>query len=109
MREFTVNFTSQKKAVKVPHGTDVLTAAVKAGIMLHASCGGEGLCGECKVLIGGKEALACQSIVSRDIDVSIPKGSLETHAKLKAASEEFTRGAVLEREKAFAFSPMVRK
>jgi uncharacterized 2Fe-2S/4Fe-4S cluster protein (DUF4445 family) len=109
MKEFTVNFISQKKSVKVAQGTDVLTAAIKAGIMMHASCGGEGLCGKCKVLIAKKEVLACQIIVESDLEVTVPKESIETHAKLKGESEEFTKGVVLSREKAFKFSPMVRK
>ena len=45
MKELTVNFSAQKKSIKVAQGTDVLTAAIKSGIMMHASCGGEGLCG----------------------------------------------------------------
>lgn len=109
MKEFEVKFTSQKKSIKVTQGTDVLTAAIKAGIMVHASCGGEGLCGKCKVLINKKEVLACQTIVESDLEVKIPKESLETHAKLKHESEEFTKGVVLEREKAFGFSPLVKK
>ena len=109
MREFAVNFTSQKKSIKVSQGTDVLTAAVKAGIMMHASCGGEGLCGKCKVVINKKEVLACQTIVESDLEIKIPKESLEVHAKLKHESEEFTKGIVLEREDAFAFSPLVKK
>ena len=109
MKEFTVNFTSQKKSIKVPQGTDVLTAAIKAGIMMHAACGGEGLCGKCKVIIDKKEVLACQVIVESDLDVKVPNESLEVHTKLKHESEEFTKGVVLEREKRFAFSPLVRK
>ena len=109
MKEFTINFTSQKKSIKVPRGTDLLTAAIKAGVMLHASCGGEGICGKCKVLISKKETLACQTIVEGDLEVSVPKESLEERPKLKHDSEEFTKGIVLEREKAFPFSPMVRK
>ncbi|MDP3792026.1 MAG: ASKHA domain-containing protein [Candidatus Omnitrophota bacterium] len=109
MKEFTVNFTSLKKTIKVPQGTDLLTAAIKAGIAMHASCGGEGLCGKCKVVTGKKEVLACQTIVESDLEVKIPKESLEVHAKFKHESEEFTKGVVLEREKAFAFSPLVKK
>ena len=109
MKEFTVNFTAQKKSIKVPQGTDVLTAAIKAGIMMHASCGGEGLCGKCKVAINRKDALACQTIIESDLEVNIPKESLETHTRLKAGSEEFTKGVVLGREKLFKFSPLVRK
>ncbi|MFA5500780.1 MAG: ASKHA domain-containing protein [Candidatus Omnitrophota bacterium] len=109
MKDFTVNFTSHKKSIKVTQGTDVLTAAIKAGIMVHAACGGEGLCGKCKILINKKEVLACQTIVESDLDVKIPKESLEVHTKFKHESEEFTKGVVLEREKAYSFSPLVKK
>lgn len=109
MKDFTVNFISQKKSIKVTQGTDVLTAAIKAGIMVHAACGGEGLCGKCKVVINKKETLACQTIVESDLDVRIPKESLEVHVKLKHESEEFTKGIVLEREKKYGFSPLVKK
>ena len=109
MKDFTVNFTSQKRSIKVTQGTDVLTAAIKAGIIVHAACGGEGLCGKCKVVINKKEVLACQTIIESDLDVNIPKGSLEVHAKFKHESEEFTKGVVLEREKIYGFSPLVKK
>lgn len=109
MKEFTLKFTPQKKSIKVTQGTDVLTAAIKAGIMMHAACGGEGLCGKCKVVINNKEVLACQTIIESDLEVSIPKESLTIHVNLKHESEEFTKGVALEREKAFAFSPLVKK
>ena len=109
MKEFTINFKDQKKKVKVPQGTDLLTAAIKSGIMVHAACGGEGICGKCKVIVDKKEILACQTIVESDLDVKIPKGSLEAHTKLAHESEEFTKGVVLKRENAFEFSPLVRK
>lgn len=86
-----------------------MTAAVKAGVMLHAACGGEGICGKCKVIIDKKEVLACQTIVESDLAVTVPKESLEAHVKLEHASEEFTKGVVLERESAFEFSPLVKK
>ena len=109
MKEFTVKFTPQGKTIKVAKGTDLLTAAIKSGIMIHAACAGEGICGKCKVIIDKKEALACQTIVEGDMAVKVPKTSLEIHAKLKHESEEFTKGVVLEREKVFKFSPMARK
>ena len=109
MEEFTVNFTPQKKIIKVARGTDLLTAAIKAGIMLHASCGGEGLCGKCKVVVNNKEILACQTIIESDLKVTVPKESLEARVKLTRESEEFTKGIVLKREDAFKFSPLVRK
>ena len=109
MKEFTINFTAQKKKIKVAQGTDLLTAAIKSGVMIHAACGGEGICGKCKVLVSKKEVLACQTIVESDLDVNVPKESLEIHALLAHESEEFTKGVVLKREDAFNFSPLVRK
>lgn len=109
MREFTIKFTAQKKSIKIAQGTDLLTAAIKAGIMVHASCGGEGICGKCKVVMNKKEVLACQTIVEGDLEVNIPRQSLEVHDKKAQGSEEFTKGVVLERENVFPFSPLVRK
>ncbi|MCX5667943.1 MAG: ASKHA domain-containing protein [Candidatus Omnitrophica bacterium] len=109
MKEFTINFTAQKKKIKVAQGTDLLTAAIKSGIMVHAACGGSGLCGKCKVFVNKKEVLACQTIVESGLDVNVPKESLEIRAKLAHESEEFTKGVVLKREDAFNFSPLVRK
>jgi uncharacterized 2Fe-2S/4Fe-4S cluster protein (DUF4445 family) len=109
MQEYTVTFKPQKRSVEVPKGTDLLTAAVKAGIVLSASCGGEGLCGKCRVEIGSREALACQTIVEKDLVVSIPKESLVEHSKVSHDSEEFTRGAKLDMEDAYPVSPLAEK
>jgi uncharacterized 2Fe-2S/4Fe-4S cluster protein (DUF4445 family) len=109
MKEYTINFTAQKKKIKVAQGTDLLTAAIRSGVMVHAACGGAGLCGKCKVSIDKKDVLACQTIVESDLDVKIPKESIEARAKLAQGPEEFTKGVVLRREDAFSFSPLVRK
>ena len=109
MKEFTINFTSQKKKIKIAQGTDLLTAAIKAGIMIHAACGGEGLCGKCKATVNGKEVLACQTIVESDLEVSIAKESLDIHVRLAHESEEFAGGIISKREDAFKFSPLVKK
>lgn len=109
MTDFLVKFNDQKKEIRVAKGTDVLTAAIKAGIALHAACGGEGLCGKCKVRINKKDVLACQTIVESDLEVKIPKESIEVHVKLGRESEEFTKGVVLERENLFKRSPLVKK
>lgn len=127
MKEFTVKFSPQMKEVRVTAGTDLLSAAIRCGIALCASCGGEGLCGKCKVVVTkgtvkseathfitkadakkGK-VLACQAIAESDLEVSIPSGSLEADSVMKAQSEEFTKGIILDREKGIIFSPLVRK
>lgn len=109
MLEYTIKFTPQNKKIKVAKGTDLLTAAVKCGIVLNAVCGGEGLCGKCKVVVAGQEVLACETIIESDLNVKIPKQSLSEHGKAAGKSEEFTKGVILEAEKAYPFSPLVRK
>lgn len=127
MQEFNVRFMPQNRSVRVPRGTDLLSAAIKCGIMLNASCGGAGLCGKCKVviergamcaepsrLIQEKDrkrgyVLACDAIVESDLEIRIPKESLEVHAKLRHDTEEFTKGVAAKRENIFRFSPFVKK
>ena len=127
MQEFNVRFMPQNRSVRVPRGTDVLSAAIKCGIMLNASCGGAGLCGKCKVviergvmcaepspLIQERDrkrgyVLACDAIVESDLEIKIPKESLEVHAKLRHDTEEFTKGSAARRESKFKLSPLVKK
>lgn len=119
MEEFNVQFILSRpffifnkrivKKVSVAKGTDLLTAAAKAGVVLNASCGGEGLCGKCKVIIGKEPFLACRKLVESDLEVTVPKESLEIREEMKNEAAEFTKGVVLKRENVYAYSPMVRK
>ena len=109
MEEFKVHFKPQNKSIKVPKGTDLLSAAIKANVVLAAACGGEGLCGKCKVSISGVTALACQTLVESDLSVEVPKSSVESHAASKHESEDFTKGIISEREKSLKISPIIRK
>lgn len=118
MQEFEVRFIlpgsflmfrKNVKTIRVPKGTDLLSAAVKCGITINSSCGGEGLCGKCKVSINKESVLACEYIVERDLEVAVPRESLELHAKARSDAEEFTKGVVLKRESHYAYSPLVRK
>ena len=127
MDDFIVKFRPQKKSVRVRRGTDLLSAAVKAGVALNSACGGEGLCGKCKVIIKKGETktepsrflnesdrkkgvvLACETIVEGDLEVSVPKESVEKRAVKRHDAEEFSKGIVLKREGAFAHAPLVEK
>jgi len=89
----TITFLPDKKQVKVDKGTDLLTAAIKAGIHIYNSCGGEGVCGRCKIIIkkgqftteySGKLSekerkkgyvIACRTIPESDLEVFIPENS----------------------------------
>ncbi|MDP3804729.1 MAG: ASKHA domain-containing protein [Candidatus Omnitrophota bacterium] len=127
MQEYTVRFNPQGKSVKAAKGTDLLSAAIKCGIVLSTSCGGKGLCGKCRVIVEkgkfkshatrlvGEEdrkkgiVLACETIVEGDLEVKVPKESVGLHEIKTGGSEEFTKGIVLEEEKKVKFSPLVRK
>ena len=45
--EYTVCFIGESRQIRVPAGTTLLEARVRAGLTTHAPCGGRGSCGEC--------------------------------------------------------------
>jgi uncharacterized 2Fe-2S/4Fe-4S cluster protein (DUF4445 family) len=51
MADHRVTFQPGGHDVRVAEGTDLLTAAIAAEIQLYNSCGGEGVCGECRVKV----------------------------------------------------------
>ena len=85
-------------SVDVEPGTTLLEAAGRAGIAIESPCGGDGICGRCKVIVkegrvGGAVSglltrdeirqgyvLACQTFVESDLRVDIPE---KTRAKEK--------------------------
>ncbi len=90
MSECTIKFLPHDRAITVSSGESLIRAALQAGVHINASCGGEGVCGKCRVLVekgsvsGGiserisKEdidkgyRLACLVKVNEDIEVRIP-------------------------------------
>lgn len=109
--------------------TSLLEAALKAHITINNLCGGDGICGRCKMIVtqgevSGKVSpkltreeirkgyvLACQTPVTDDLAVEIPE---ETWAKEKArAAEDAERfrdfEEALEYEKGLTPSPLVTK
>jgi len=93
MKDIKITFLPEKKVISVDKGTDLLTASIKAGIHIYNSCGGEGVCGRCKVIvkkgkydteysgrISEKErkkgyVLACRTTPESDLEVLIPEES----------------------------------
>ncbi len=89
-----VTFNPYGITVRVKEGENLLRAALDAGVHIDASCGGEGVCGKCKLILESGEidsahsALlstedweagfrqACQSCVKSDVVVRIPPASL---------------------------------
>lgn len=95
MEKYKVIFLPEQKEVEVEEGTSLLMAAEKAGVYINSLCGGEGLCGECRLQVingnakadkhtigffSGEEikngyVLACQTRVRENLEVLIPAKS----------------------------------
>ncbi len=99
----SVHFLPDNVKITVDQGDNLLAAAAKAGVYIPAFCGGEGVCGKCKVIIKEGEVLcdkakqlkknehdrgfrlACQSSVQTDLVVEIPPEISKDGKALKRA------------------------
>ncbi|WP_419657930.1 2Fe-2S ferredoxin iron-sulfur protein [Desulfosarcina variabilis str. Montpellier] len=86
----TITFLPHNREIQVNDGEKLIRAAMDAGVHINASCGGEGVCGKCRVIIeagtveGGLSEqvspedrdkgvrLACRSTVTGDVTVRVP-------------------------------------
>ena len=93
MSTHKILFQPHNREVTVNDGEILIRAALEAGVHVNASCGGEGVCGKCRVIIekgdveGGISErldqedqekgyrLACQAVVKSDLVVRIPTES----------------------------------
>jgi len=93
--KYKVTFLPDQKEVEVEGGVTLLQAAEKAEIYINSLCGGEGLCGECRLQVtsGNTKAdknaigffskeeiqngyvLACQTKVEDNLEVVVPPKS----------------------------------
>ena len=62
----------QQRNIEAATGENLLQALRAAGFFVNAACGGNGSCGKCRVWIDGEEALACRTVVDRDMNVTLP-------------------------------------
>jgi len=69
MLPYTVTFLPDGISVQAEAKTTLLQAAIQAGLHPDAPCGGNGTCGKCRMILDGKEVLACQTPVDRDMTV----------------------------------------
>jgi len=85
-----VTFHPERITIDVERGATLLEAARKAGVLIASICGGDGICGRCRVQIRsgtvdaaptalltreeirGGWVLACQTCVTEDVEVSVP-------------------------------------
>ena len=62
----------QQQNIDAASGENLLTVLQNAGFFVNAACGGNGSCGKCKVWIDDQEALACRTVIDRDMTITLP-------------------------------------
>ena len=130
MEQITVRFQPSGRQVRVALGTSIAEAARSAGIHINNLCGGEGVCGECRVRVikGDYEmessaesffsddeleqgyVLACQSKILGDIEIDIPLESTIEEAKiLKDEIQEQAVHGLITENVSYPIKPLARK
>lgn len=92
-QECRIEFQPDGVVVSVPFGTIILNAARKTGVFIDSLCGGEGVCGKCRVIVRRGEVeggttdfftrneiragyiLACEARAAGDLVVEVPAES----------------------------------
>jgi len=93
MQKFKVTFFPDNKSILVEKDKTILSAAISAGVYVNSVCGGDGVCGRCKVVLKKGQVstqlngiitaeekknniyLACLTNVHSDLEVDIPESS----------------------------------
>jgi len=124
-----VTFLPEGKTVEIEKGQTLLEAAIKAGVYVNSICGGDGICGKCRVIIKNGEVetspttllsredikkgyvLACQTEVMGDIEVEIPPESrVEGKILIDRDAQRFRAlYAPLKGKVSFAYDPLIQK
>jgi len=101
----TVTFFPKNISVDVERNATVMEAALKAGIHIESACGGQGVCGKCKVIVSGPVdstpskfidklhwengyRLACQSKITGDLVVFVPQETVAGKHKILSSFQE---------------------
>ena len=124
-----VTFMPLKESIEVEKGVTIFEAAARAGIYVSSICGGDGICGKCKVIIKEGEVtsrpttllkreeikegyvLACQTEVESDMVVEIPP---ESSAKEKILIDKDAQRfralyAPMKEQVSFKYKPLIQK
>jgi len=127
---FSSGALAEKASVEVPRGASVLDASKAAGVLIGSICGGDGICGRCRVVVrsGDVEAqptalltreeirsgvvLACQTIVTGDVKIDVPAETSGEGAQIVADHDaDRFRALATDTEAGHLFpsAPIVRK
>ncbi len=122
MKKHRITFLPDEASVEVDKDTTIAAAAQRADVHINNLCGGQGVCGECRVLIRKGEAtadekasaffskeelekgfvLACQTTIPDDVEVLIPPDSRIEEAQIMTGEGAKASGRC-------DFQPLVRK
>jgi len=117
-----VRFYPENLVVVVPEGSTIMEAALKAGLPLKSTCGGEGSCGRCavkvekgQVKLKGKASprylkeegyiLACQAVIESDLSVFVPAESVLGKHRVLGSEERLEEGSLFLKE-TYPFTPL---
>jgi len=64
MTKYSVTFLPDNKQVEVDSNSTLLTAAARAGVIINSLCGGDGLCGECRLQVISGKSMADKNAIS---------------------------------------------
>ena len=113
MIRYTITFYPGKHQILIPEGNTVKDAIRAAGMDFEFPCGGEGLCGKCRVKVlnyslpptasemaclspGEIEAgirLACFTVIRGDLEIELPgKGKASCNTLMKSESRSVFKG-----------------
>jgi uncharacterized 2Fe-2S/4Fe-4S cluster protein (DUF4445 family) len=123
-KTFSVHFLPDDVAVNVPEGATILEAAHAANIYINSVCGGEGLCGKCKVYLksgkvdyketpalgGAREkgaVLACRARVAGNLEVFVPTRITESDRILVGKNKIRSQDAGV--GEGYELEPLVKK
>ncbi|MEK6727286.1 MAG: ASKHA domain-containing protein [Candidatus Omnitrophota bacterium] len=139
MEKFKIKFYPDNKTIEVEKSKTILSAAISAGVYINSSCGGDGVCGRCKVIVKKGEVLthptgrislderahgvylSCLTTAQSDLEVEVPPESRLDFEKLSAQelelrlkglyeeSEEVEEVVPVKPEEIFTHSPLSTK
>lgn len=115
MKKHKVTFYPDNRIAEVAAGETILDAAMAADVHITATCGGDGTCGKCRIIVDAGDivtketpkistedaakgyALACQTIVDSDLKILVPP---ETRLGIvpEETEEGFTYGRMMSAE-----------
>jgi uncharacterized 2Fe-2S/4Fe-4S cluster protein (DUF4445 family) len=130
LKTCTVRFLPDDASATIPQGETILKAAEAAGVFVNSICGGDGLCGKCRVVVREGDVssrptalldrdeiragyvLACGTQVMGDLRVEIPEETRLTGKTGFTAEETLRFGKGSSQRsgvKTYEFSPLSRK